>query len=110
MACLAVAREPSGPPSASGVAAFTRFASEMACLAVAREPSGPPSPSAPAWQPSLASRAKAGGEGRTRTFEVIRRLIYSQAGYHDNPGQIRTPFSEHRLVMLDIWAFARHCR
>src|SRR6267378_2267484 len=33
---------------------------------------------ASAWQPSLASRAKAGGGRRTRTFEVIRRLIYSQ--------------------------------
>src|SRR6266487_6452214 len=33
---------------------------------------------ASAWQPSLASRAKAGGEGRTRTFEAMRRLIYSQ--------------------------------
>ena len=26
----------------------------------------------------LASRARAGGEGRTRTFEAMRRLIYSQ--------------------------------
>ena len=33
---------------------------------------------ASAWEPSLASRAKAGGGRRTRTFEVIRRLIYSQ--------------------------------
>jgi hypothetical protein len=33
---------------------------------------------ASARQPSLASRAKAGGGRRTRTFEVIRRLIYSQ--------------------------------
>src|SRR5215510_6670556 len=33
---------------------------------------------ASAWQPSLASRAKAGGGRRTRTFEVVRRLIYSQ--------------------------------
>jgi hypothetical protein len=39
----------------------------MARLAVARVPSGPPSPLASAWQPSLASRAKAGGPGRTRT-------------------------------------------
>ena len=33
---------------------------------------------ASARQPSLASRAKAGGGRRTRTFEVVRRLIYSQ--------------------------------
>jgi hypothetical protein len=33
---------------------------------------------ASAWQPSLAARAKAGGGRRTRTFEVVRRLIYSQ--------------------------------
>src|SRR5258707_10742320 len=32
---------------------------------------------ASAWQPSRL-RAKAGGGRRTRTFEVIRRLIYSQ--------------------------------
>jgi hypothetical protein len=29
-------------------------------------------------EPQLAKRAKAGGGRRTRTFEVIRRLIYSQ--------------------------------
>ena len=29
-------------------------------------------------QPKLAERAKAGGGRRTRTFEAIRRLIYSQ--------------------------------
>ena len=29
-----------------------------------------------AWR-KLAERAEAGGEGRTRTFEAIRRLIYS---------------------------------
>src|SRR5882672_11576294 len=32
---------------------------------------------ASAWQPSRL-RAKAGGGRRTRTFEVVRRLIYSQ--------------------------------
>src|SRR5882757_8397903 len=32
---------------------------------------------ASAWQPSR-WRAKAGGGRRTRTFEVVRRLIYSQ--------------------------------
>ena len=38
-----------------------------ACRAVARGPSSPPSLKAPARQPSLASRAKAGEPGRTRT-------------------------------------------
>jgi hypothetical protein len=39
----------------------------VACRAVARGQRGPPSPLASARQPSLASRAKAGGPGRTRT-------------------------------------------
>src|ERR1700736_4327859 len=45
----------------------------------------------PRWlaQPKLAKRAKAGGGRRTRTFEVIRRLIYSQPGGGDSPGHIR---------------------
>src|ERR1700739_4091216 len=37
-------------------------------------------------------RAKRGGGRRTRTFEVIRRLIYSQAGRPDTTRQIRTSF------------------
>ena len=56
-------------PSPDGLRGSLRH--EMACVAcraVARGPSSPPSPKwASAWQPSLTSRAKAGGPGRTRT-------------------------------------------
>src|SRR5712671_4499660 len=49
----------------------------MACRAAARASAGPPSPCFGAAA-LLDLRAKAGGGRRTRTFEVIRRLIYSQ--------------------------------
>jgi hypothetical protein len=50
----------------------------VACRVVARGDKPAFALWATARQPSLASRAKAGGRGRTRTYEAMRRLIYSQ--------------------------------
>ncbi|MEA2792947.1 MAG: hypothetical protein QOI87_327, partial [Bradyrhizobium sp.] len=50
----------------------------MACRAAARAPRARLRPAGSGAAALLASRAKAGGGRRTRTFEVIRRLIYSQ--------------------------------
>jgi hypothetical protein len=68
LTCRAVARNRACPGSAFALAgfgetAFARFALEGVGLAC---------------QPWLAKRAKAGGGGRTRTCEAMRRLIYSQ--------------------------------
>src|SRR6266481_185828 len=56
-ACAASDTEPACALSGFGAAAFATI--ELA-------------------EPKLAQQAKAGGGGRTRTFEAMRRLIYSQ--------------------------------
>jgi hypothetical protein len=49
----------------------------VACRAVASRPEARLRPAGFGAAALLASRAKAGGGRRTRTFEVMRRLIYS---------------------------------
>ena len=61
-------------------------------------------------QPKLAERAKAGGGRRTRTFEVIRRLIYSQAMGLDGHRQIRTTGSEKPYGFVVFLPNVWHCR
>src|SRR6266480_2132101 len=63
-------------------------------------------------QPKLAKRAKAGGGRRTRTFEVIRRLIYSQLplplGTLPRPNSIGTrPLNGGGRAMDDVDTVSR---
>jgi hypothetical protein len=47
-----------------------------------------------------------GGGRRTRTFEVIRRLIYSQAGTSDGCGQIGTSYRNDSFDLLYVAALS----
>src|SRR6266513_542425 len=50
-----------------------------------------------------------GGGRRTRTFEAIRRLIYSQAEGGDTHRHIRTSHQLYDPIILALYSFVRHC-
>ena len=111
MGCRAVAREPRArlrPEASAPVRLRFRFA-QATPDTLRGSPSRssrqqrPPSPKGLRRGSLARSRAKAGGGRRTRTFEVIRRLIYSQLPLPLGTLPRSTPSQAHPPEWRQIW-------